>query len=376
MNILITGGAGFIGSHTTRALAAQGHKVRILDCLDPQIHGETRVFTEELSSLAECVRGDVCVEADCRNALRGIEVVYHLAARTGVGQSMYDISDYVKTNVLGTTVLVESIVKMRLPLKRFVLSSSRAVYGEGLFKCDVHGPIHPGPRDPTALQAGDFQVHCPHCGTTMTPLPTPTDCAKEPLSVYAMTKLQQEDYCQFAMRIFSLPLVVLRYFNVYGSLQSLRNPYTGVISIFYSLIREGASLSLYERGLPVRDFVHVSDVAQANLLALNPGLAAGEVFNVGSGRAHTIVDIARAEGAALGLKPNLVDSGEYRIGDIFGCYADLTRSREVLEFSPRYDLASGMIEFASWARQQTSENRYERTVQELMAHGLFGRAEQ
>ena len=372
MHVLITGGAGFIGSHTARALHAQGHAVRVLDILDPQVHGPGADFDARLREIAECRRGDVLDPADCRTALEGIDCVFHFAARTGVGQSMYDLGDYVETNVLGTVRLLEAILKARSPIKRFVLASSRAVYGEGLFACPTHGTVHPGPRDAAALKSGDFAVHCPQCGGVMRALPTPTGCDAKPLSVYAMTKLQQEEYGQFAARTFGLPLVVLRYFNVYGSLQSLRNPYTGVISIFFGLLREGRALSMYEQGLPLRDFVHVQDVVQANLLSMAPGLRAGEVFNVGTGRVATIRDIAAALGHAMGVEARLEDRGEFRVGDIFGCLADLSRSSTVLGYAPRVDLAAGMAEFVSWAQGQASEARYDATVQELQAHGLFG----
>jgi dTDP-L-rhamnose 4-epimerase len=375
MNILITGGAGFIGTHTAAALHAQGHGLRILDALDPQIHGAGARFDEGLQRIAECQHGDVNDANDCARALDGIDAVFHFAARTGVGQSMYDIGPYVSTNVLGTATLVETIVKQRVALRRFVLSSSRAVYGEGLFQCDEHGVLHPGPRSWTAMQAGDFHVHCPQCGAAMSAVPTPESCDPQPLSVYAMTKRNQEEYTEFAARTFGLPAVTLRYFNVYGSGQSLKNPYTGVISIFYGLLREGSALSLYEGGLPVRDFVHVSDVVQANLRALDDGLKPGGVYNVGTGRPLRIGEVAEALAKATGTEPRFQDRGEFRVGDIFGCYADLSRSRGELGYEPQMDLDAGLAEFAAWARSQQPENRYAETVRELQAHGLFGRAQ-
>ena len=374
MNVLITGGAGFIGTHTARSLHAAGHQVRILDALDPQIHGDKARFSEELLNIAECVRGDVCNIADCMQALDGIECVFHFASRTGVGQSMYDMKDYVATNVLGTATLIEAIVKGRIQLKRFVLSSTRAVYGEGLFRCGEHGIFNPSPRDPQAMQAGDFSMHCPKCHAEMSAVPTPPDCPFGPLSIYANTKQQQEDYCHYAARTFNLPLITLRYFNVYGSMQSLRNPYTGVVSIFYSLLREGRAISLYERGLPVRDFVHVSDVVRANLLAMNEQLPAASIFNVGAGSAATIREIANAQAQAMKVNAQFEDHGEYRVGDVFGCYADLSHSRQVLGYSPEVDLPTGMREFVNWADGQASVNQYDKTVAELRSHGLFRRA--
>lgn len=373
MNVLITGGAGFIGTHTARALHDQGHRIRVLDSLDPQIHGPGASFSAELTAIADCVCGDVRVPGDCVRALDEVDSVIHLAARTGVGQSMYDIGDYVSTNVLGTATLLEAILKSRRGLARFVLASSRAIYGEGLFRCVTHGVLRPRLRSLEALKAGDFEMHCPHCGEILEPVPTPTLSAPQPASVYALTKLQQEAYAEFAADTFGLPLVTLRYFNVYGSGQSLRNPYTGVISIFYALLRGGRSLSIYERGRPVRDFVHVADVVRANLLALAIEPGPRRVFNVGSGRMIRIADVARALGQVMGVVPQLDDRGEYRVGDIFGCVADLTESRRALGFEPQVELGEGLGEFVAWAAGQSTEDRYDVTVQELSAHGLFGR---
>ncbi len=374
MNILITGGAGFIGTHTTRALRAQGHNVRILDSLDPQIHGQHAAFSAELQSLAECRLGSVLNLDDCLAALDGIDAVYHMAARTGVGQSMYEIADYVATNVLGTAVLLEAILKKKSSLQRLVLSSSRAIYGEGLYRCQDHGVQHPQLRSVEAMKQADFTMRCQHCQQPMQALPTNEDCAAAPLSVYARTKLEQEDYCDYFAKTYHLPVTTLRYFNVYGSGQSLKNPYTGVVSIFFSLLREGKPLSLYEGGLPIRDFVHVSDVVQANLLALSSPDAVGKKFNIGSGQAASIAEIARTQALAMKLEAQLEDRGEFRVGDIFACYADLARAQRDLGYTPQVSLAQGMAEFVEWAAGEAFENRYDQTVRELRAHGLFGQA--
>jgi dTDP-L-rhamnose 4-epimerase len=375
MKILITGGAGFIGSHTCDLLVAAGHEVRIMDCLDPQIHGPDARFPEYLPSSVERIRGNICSLSDCLGALKDIDAVLHLAARTGVGQSMYDIADYVEANVRGTATLVEALVKSGTRLRRFVLASSRAVYGEGLFACKEHGQFHPDIRDRYDLLAGRFGIFCPVCGSEMEALPTPEECGSKPLSVYAWTKKHQEDLCRWASQTYGFPIVILRYFNVYGSRQSLANPYTGVVSIFYSLVRSGRTISLYEGGRAIRDFVHVRDVARANLMALGLGESSSGTFNIGSGERRTIGEIAHALGRAMKIEPIFKFSGEFRVGDVFACYADLHKSASLLGYSPSLGLDGGLAEFIEWASGEKPEDRYDKTVHELKQHGLLGTAE-
>lgn len=374
MNVLITGGAGFIGSHTCHLLVAAGHRVRVLDCLDPQVHGADPDFSDFLPPAIERVRGDVCSLDDCLKALEGIDSVLHLAARTGVGQSMYDISDYVETNVRGTATVIEAVVKSKISLRRFVLASSRAVYGEGLYSCKTHGICHPSVRHRSVLDRGEFEMTCPRCGTAVAALPTPETCERQPISAYALTKQHQEDYCNWAARTFEFPLVILRYFNVFGSHQSLTNPYTGVVSIFYSLLKAGRPLSLYEGGRPIRDFVHVSDVARANVLALSGDESCCGTFNIGSGNASSIADVALALASALGIEPVLEDRGEFRVGDIFACFADLSRSERELGYVPQVSMKAGMEEFVNWAEGEQSADEYDRTLTELARYGLFGQS--
>ena len=371
-DILITGGAGFIGSHTARALLQHGHRVRVLDNLSAQIHGEGADWPVHLDTRVERLRGDVTDPATCRLALEDIEVVYHFAAETGVGQSMYDMRQYTHTNVTGTATLLEAALGRARPPRRLILASSRAVYGEGQYACPVHGQVKPADRTRAALDAGDFSLRCPHCASPLSPGPTPENHPLRPLSVYGWTKKHQEDLCLLAAASHSLDVVLLRYFNVYGSLQSLHNPYTGVVTIFFNRLRAGQPIHLYEQGLPLRDFVHVRDVVQANILALERELPSGSVFNVGSGSACPIAEVAEALAEALGLTARLVPGNAYRVGDIFACTADLGHSREVLGYTPRIGLQEGMREFTAWALTQQGRDDYDRTVEELRRHGLFG----
>lgn len=372
--ILITGGAGFIGSHTADALHRDGHRVRLLDCLDPQIHGAHARFPDWLSSRVECLHGDVCNPSDLDRALDGVDAVCHFAALTGVGQSMYDLGAYYRTNVTGTSVLLETLLKRQQRLSRLVLASSRAVYGEGAHSCPNHGSVHPAMRKREDLERGLFGVFCPLCGSELTALPTCEDSSLSPASVYAWTKKHQEDLCLYAAQAFGMPVTILRYFNVYGSRQSLNNPYTGIVSIFYSRLLSGQPISIYERGEPTRDFVHVSDVVQANVLALRTPALPGSRFNVGSGMAHRIPHVANALSEACARPARLVDRGEFRVGDIHSCFADISRARNVLGYAPRMGLREGLAEFACWARGQVSTDLYQHTVDELRRHGLFGQA--
>ena len=374
MNILITGGAGFIGTHTADALIAAGHRVRVLDTLDPQIHGAKRAWPTCLSPEVEKVQGDVCDLTTVTHALDEVEAVYHLAALTGVGQSLYDIRSYVEINCAGTATLLEAIVKSKRPITRLVLSSSRAVYGEGTHSCELHGPCFPPLRSRGDLERGRFDIYCAECGAPLRSVPTQEDKPLAPLSVYAYTKKHQEELCRYASSTYGIPLTILRYFNVYGSRQSLQNPYTGVVSIFYSRLRAGQPISLYEAGKPLRDFIHVLDVARANVLAIDPGLPFADCFNVGSGVEVPLRTLAETLMHAVACHSPLLDRGEYRVGDIHACCAELSHARAVLGFRPSMGLVEGMQEFATWARNQSSIDHYATAVAELDRHKLFGRA--
>ncbi len=374
MKVLITGGAGFIGFHTALELARQGHAVRVLDLLDPQIHGLDASFPPEFHGSVECMRGDIREKSSVRAALKGVEAVYHFAARTGVGQSLYEMEAYADTNITGTANLLDVIARRSRKLKRFVLASSRAVYGEGAYRCPVHGRLHSATRQNRDLHEGRFDVYCPLCSVSAESCSTPETHPCRPISVYGWTKLQQEDLARLAAAAFHLPLTVLRYFNVYGAGQSLQNPYTGIVSIFYTRLQEGAPIHLYEQGLPLRDFVHVSDVVRANVLALEADVEPGAAINIGSGSPVTVRGLAESLALASGRQTDLIDTNECRLGDIRACTANLSRARKWLGYAPRMDLEGGLREFHGWARTQVADDRFEQAEDELVRFGgLLGR---
>ena len=317
-------------------------------------------------------RGDVRDDGALRRALDGVSVVYHFAALTGVGQGNYDIRDYVDVNVSGTATLMEVILKDRLPVGRLVLSSSRAVYGEGTHRCAEHGIVYPPTRDRARLEQGRFDVPCPVCGRAAEAVPTAEDRPLHPISVYGWTKKVQEEQCQLAADTFGLSVAILRYFNVYGSRQSLRNPYTGIISIFLARLIAGKPIVLYERGEPLRDFVHVSDVASANIAAGEADLVSCTPVNIGTGKALSVVELAHALAKAADKALATEDCGEFRVGDIHACYADLGRAHDMLGYMPETDLEAGLRETVDWALRHESVDLYDEAVDALRRFGLFG----
>ena len=372
---MITGGAGFIGSHTADALIARGHDVRLLDCLDPQIHANQCEFPRYLDDNAEVIKGDVRDLQVVKDALDGIDVIYHFAAHTGVGQSMYAIRAYVDTNCTGTATLLEAILKSGKRPARLILASSRAVYGEGAYSCLAHGNVVPAPRSRERLDAGRFVPVCPVCDGALQTRATDENHLLRPVSVYGWTKLQQEQLMSHASDALGLETVVLRYFNVIGSRQSLSNPYTGIATAFYGNAMNGQPLPLYERGFPVRDFVHIRDVVAANVLALNaPALPARYVtLNIGTGRPTTIREFAAAVASACGREAVLDETILYRQGDIFACVADRNRAASTLGYAPIVSLEDAILEFVQWAHSQPADRSHEdKAATELERYGMLG----
>jgi dTDP-L-rhamnose 4-epimerase len=368
LNILVTGGAGFIGSHLVDALVARGHRVRVLDALVPQVHENGK--PAHLSPEAEFQVGDVCDRAAVDRALEGIDAVYHQAAEVGVGQSMYEMERYVRANTYGTSVLLEAIAARRDRIRKIVVASSMSIYGEGAYTCGSCGRVHPQLRVTAQLSAHRWEVECPRCGSVLEPVGTDEEKPLFPTSVYAITKQDQEQLCLVVGRAYGIPAVALRYFNVYGTRQALSNPYTGVCAIFSSRLLNDQRPVVFEDGLQTRDFTHVSDIVQANLLALEKDGADYQAVNVGTGRATTLLEAHRllAEGLGKDIEPEIV--GKYREGDIRHCVGDITRARTLLGYEPKVTLEAGIPELVDWVGQQNATDRVGEATAELAARQL------
>jgi dTDP-L-rhamnose 4-epimerase len=351
-NVLITGGAGFIGSHLAERLFEIGYTVKILDNLSSQVHGLDAKLPKFLKGKVEFLEGDIRSRITVKRALSGIDAVIHLAAETGVGQSMYEIARYVNINVEGSAILLECMIAKNSKISKIILASSRAVYGEGKYKCEKCGITYPESRSRNDLKRGQWEMRCPKCGRIVKPLRTDEDTTLRPTSIYAVTKQAQEQMFSIVAKAHKIPYVILRYFNVYGQRQSLSNPYTGILSIFSSRIVNSKPPLIYEDGLESRDFVHVSDVVKATILALEKTEANYEVFNVGSGRRVTILEVANllVDKLESSLRPIVV--GKYREGDIRHCYADLSKIKAKLGYQPDKSLEEGISEFVQWVKHQ------------------------
>jgi dTDP-L-rhamnose 4-epimerase len=367
MQILITGGAGFIGSHLADDLIQRGHRVRALDSLSPQVHGPGALRPTYLHQDVELVRGDVRDSRTVRRALDGVDAVYHFAAAVGVGQSMYEIEHYTSTNTLGTAVLLQQIIER--PVERLVVASSMSLYGEGLYR-DADGSVAPAfERGLDQLRSGDWDVRGAD-GRVLTPVPTPEDKPPSLSSVYALSKFDQERMALMIGRAYNIPTVALRFFNVFGTRQSLSNPYTGVLAIFASRLLNDNPPLIFEDGLQRRDFVSVHDVVQACRLALEVDGVAGRAFNVGSGRSYSVREVAEMMAAVLGkaIEPEIC--GKYRVGDIRHCFADITLAREVLGYGPRVMLDDGLVELSEWLQDQRADDRVADASRQLESRGL------
>jgi dTDP-L-rhamnose 4-epimerase len=365
--VLITGGAGFVGSHLADELLAHGYQVRVLDALAAQVHGDDAKWPAYLSDEVERMQGDVRDADAVRAALEGVDRVFHLAAAVGVGQSMYEIEHYTDVNNRGTAVLLEAL--SRSPVKKLVVASSMSVYGEGLYADASGRAVAPPERDPDALRRGDWELRAR--GEPLTPVPTSEDKPPMPTSVYALSKLDQERLCLIVGQAYGIPATALRFFNIYGTRQALSNPYTGVLAIFASRYMNGKPPRIFEDGNQRRDFVHVSDIARACRLALESDAATGRAINVGSGVSVSIAEVAHAMAKALDvgdLPPEI--TGQFRVGDIRHCFADITLARELLGYAPRVTLEQGLAELVEWMQDQQAVDRVDVAAAELASRGL------
>ena len=360
-SILVTGGAGFIGSHLADKLLADGYRVRVLDSLVEQVHREAE-RPDFLDDDVELVVGDVRDRETMLEALEGVDAVVHLAARVGVGQSMYELGEYMGANSLGTAVLLEALLER--PVEKLLVASSMSIYGEGLYS-----PVQPAERTRASLEARQWDPVGP-AGERLTPLPTPETKPPANSSVYALSKYDQERLCLVFGDAYDVATVALRFFNVYGPRQALSNPYTGVLAIFASRLLNDRPPLLYEDGGQRRDFVHVKDVARACVLALERDVADGTALNVGSGRSVTVREIGEklADVMEKEIEPQV--TGKFRAGDIRHCFADIGRARELLGFQPQVELEEGMRELAGWLEEQSADDSFEGATAELVARGL------
>ena len=366
--MLITGGAGFIGSHLADALLRRGYEVRALDNLSAQVHGPDAGRPSYLDSEVELRIGDVADPGAVRRALRGVDGVFHFAANVGVGQSMYELSRYTTTNNLGTAVLLEALIER--PIEKLVVASSMSVYGEGLYR-DAQGKVvDTAMRDPVQLRRGIWELRDER-GQLLSPVPTPESKQPSLASVYALSKYDQERMCLMIGGAYDIPVAAMRFFNVYGPRQALSNPYTGVLAIFAARLLNGNRPLVFEDGMQRRDFVHVLDVAECCCLAYETAAASGQVFNVGSGTSLTVDEIARELATQLEkeeLTPEI--TRKYRVGDIRHCFADISRARRVLGYEPRVRLGQGLRALADQLEGQRAADRVGEAHRALELRGL------
>jgi dTDP-L-rhamnose 4-epimerase len=365
--VLLTGGAGFIGSHVARRLLECGHRVRVLDDLDPQVH-EAGDRPGYLDHEVELVAGDVRDRSAVERALEGVDRVVHFAAKVGVGQSMYEIAGYTSTNCVGTAVLLESLLER--PVERLLVASSMSVYGEGLYRDPKGWFVEDARRSRLQLEHRRWEP-LSRAGEGLEPVPTPETKVPDLSSVYALTKYDQERLCLMFGSAYDVPAVALRFFNVYGPDQALSNPYTGVLAIFASRLLNGRPPKVFEDGEQRRDFVSVHDVAHACVLALESDSAVGHTINIGSGRSASVMEVAERLAKVLDrqdVEPEI--TGRYRVGDVRHCFADIARARELLGYEPAVGLKDGMAELAGWLEGKVAKDRVDDATGELASRGL------
>lgn len=368
-NILVTGGAGFVGSFLVDLLIKKGYKVTIFDNLEKQVHqGKLPSY---INKKAKFVKGDIRKRDQVKNALKNIDAVFHLAAAVGVGQSNYEIKRYVDVNSGGTANLLDILVNEKNSVKKLVTISSMTGFGEGNYKCPTHGIVRPLIRNEKQLKKGDWNIYCPSCKRIVSPIATEDDAKEYPSSIYAITKKSQQDMALLYSSLYNFPVVVLRGFNIYGPRQSLSNPYTGVSAIFISRLKNNKEAVCYEDGSQSRDFVSVHDVVRAFVLALEKNKGNGQVINIGSGKPTSIKRIAEIISKKLDKKHLVKISGEYRKNDIKHCYANISKAKKLLGWKPEISLEKGFSELIDWSDSQKAVDKFGEAEKELREKGIL-----
>lgn len=371
-NVLISGGAGFIGSNLALALIDKGWNVTVLDNLSPQIHGADSPLYKSIEGKVNFIRGDVRSKDDWRKALKGQNCVVHLAAETGTGQSMYQIQQYTDVNIGGTGIFLDLLANEPHEVSRIVVASSRAIYGEGRYHCRDCGDVYPESRTAQHMENGDYEVKCPICAQNVEMRPTHEDSKIHPSSIYGITKQTQEQLVLAAGDALNIPAVAFRYQNVYGPGQSLSNPYTGILSIFSTRIRNKNDILIFEDGLESRDFVYIDDVVKATIEGIENPAAAGHVFNVGAGVSTSVTTVANTLVNAYGSAVDVKTTGNFRVGDIRHNIADLSKIKNILGFTPSVTFEQGIKKFTDWVlTQETQVDSYEDSIKEMKLKGLY-----
>lgn len=376
-NILITGGAGFIGSNLALKLVSKGYSITVLDNLSKQIHGDNPDVSSPLynsiKGKVNFIKGTVTSINDWNKALSGIECVVHLAAETGTGQSMYEIQKYVDVNIGGTALLLNILTNTKNSVKKVVVAESRAIYGEGKYYSeDLQRNVYPAERSDEDMSSGDFDVKYPGCMNPLQLVGTTEDSLVHPTSVYGITKQVQGQLVHLVCPSIGIASVSYRYQNVYGPGQSLSNPYTGILSIFSTRIKNGNGLNIFEDGKETRDFVYIDDVVDATILGIEKEEANGHVFNIGTGIATDVLTVANTLIDKYGIKVPVVISGNYRLGDIRHNYADVSLASQLLGFEPKWSFDAGIAKFVEWVNEQDiHEDKYETSIEEMKQKGLY-----
>jgi len=374
-NVLITGGAGFIGSNLALRLVELGHKVTVLDNLSPQIHGNDPANSPLYNSIKDKVNfihGTVESREDWQLALVGIDTVVHLAAETGTGQSMYQIKKYSDVNIGGSSIFLDLVTNSPHSVTKMIIASSRSIYGEGKYTCEQHGIVYPHARSEEDMKAGDFNVKCPICNENVLLCATDENSKIHPSSIYGVTKQVQEQLFMITGQSIGVPTVSLRFQNVYGAGQSLSNPYTGILSIFSTRIKNGNDINIFEDGLESRDFIYIDDVVDSIVLSIFKDESNFQIFNVGSGVCTDVLSVAQTLKNVYQSNSNILVSGNFRLGDIRHNFADLTLIKSKLGFKPKIDFDTGIRIFTAWVNLQAIQtDLYDKSIEEMKDKGLY-----